>query len=174
MPARNIDTLGGYNPDEWQMRIDKNGVGNKLKKAIHDLWDRMHKSNCTDRENMVLDALARDSPEWDAWANMQPITRGFLSPWISYETMLEETHTGLAKLCAFVSVEVTKARMVGYYTQDLFDFKPLIEHCMKLCSDTMVMRGVLDIENYDLDIENNNPSCNYGSDGNPIQRVNYS
>jgi hypothetical protein len=46
-------------------------------------------------------------------------------------------------------------------------YEPMIENCMQLCRDAMVMRTVCDIENYDLGMENNNPSRNFGEDENP-------
>ena len=168
MPFHSIDTFGTYNPYEWSGRIDKNVVGIQLKKAILDLWERM-RENTTDREAMVIGALMRHSPQRHAWYDMDVIVRMFITCFKDYETneWLEKMHIGLAKLYAFVLFEVNKAHMAGYRTHGFFDYEPMIENCMQLCRDVMVMRTVRDIENYDLDMENNNPSCNFGEEENP-------
>ena len=168
MPVRSIDTFGVCNPYEWSGRIDKNVVGIQLKKAIRDLWDRM-REHTTDREAMVIGALVRHSPQRYAWYDMDVIVRMFITCFKDYETneWLEKMHVGLAKLYAFVVVEVTKAHMAGDPTHGFFYYEPMIEVCMQLCRDAMVMRTVRYIENYDLDMENNNPSCNFGEDENP-------
>ena len=144
--------------------IEKTGIHDALENSMKDLWERLHSSAATAREEEVRRALPRDSPEWEVFCNMERVYRTLHCQGCWYGTLLEEVYSGLTALYAYVLVEQGKAHIAGQSIQGLFEFTPLIELCMKLCSDAMIMKTVLDIEEYYIDTENKEPSCENGPD----------
>jgi hypothetical protein len=147
------DAVNGYNPedlseytDDMSLRVES--VVHSLKQALTLLFERMHNDHATDQENAIKLLCVYGSREEKALSGIRMIERWVCGFGIFHKGLLEKLYRDLKRFHFYASWLRTQARHAQQPVDQLFNYMQLVEECIALCSETIIVTAPpIDVRN---------------------------